>query len=35
MGAPGTVIYILLDNSTGEDLNYLRVLENTLKEREL
>ena len=35
MGAPGTVIYILVGNSNGEDPNYLRVLENTLKEREL
>lgn len=35
MGAPGTVIYILVGNGCGLDPNYLRILENTLKEREL
>ena len=35
MGAPGTVLYVLKGNSDGEDPNYLKVLEGTLKEMEL
>ena len=34
MGAPGTVVYVLQGNTIGEDPNYLKVLEGTLKEND-